>query len=392
MAYCDLLEKDAHQCIRNHRMFSLFDVNLRKSLKKVVSYLAHWSPILSMSFESEHHFLPYFVFPFVRLSSGNVFVSFEMIATILLSQCSLWFEFSPKLPFNYLALIENLIEHFEPTLMEFYQLHSVTSSTFAWQPLRSAFSELLSEYQWTVLWDHIISAPSHFLIFVVVAFNCTQRKPIKRLTNSKEISAFFDEPTAIDIRAWLRNAYELMSECPKHLHPNQYMRDAVRLGADGQYCRIMNYPHKNFRKKSLQEEETDRQVHLINQKYMEIETDEMGLMQQIVNNSQALEHQRRLTMSELAQELSSIEQFKHIENQRKQLILSERQLNDRKIMIDEMLKENIIRNDVDAQGFDLQKLLCYFYKRVMSRRHYPHIIRFPGKFSDFFLSFTETPR
>lgn len=366
-AYCNIVQNGDHPCTRNYRKsFCVYDPALQRQLKQIASYLCHWSKILSATFNSEDSFLPYFIFPFLKLCSSNLLECFELVATILLNQCSLWFEFSPLLPANYLGLIVNLIDHFEPTLIQFYRRHAVTSETFAWKMLRTAFSDILVEYQWYQLWDHIISAPAYFLVFIVVAFNCIQRSAIERLSNAKEIHAFFNEPSiGFDINHWLRLAYAQMSICPMNLHPNQYMQHFVSLGVDDhQYRKILNYPQIEVNVRIEEKKKLQHQMESINRKYMELEKFEMNLMQRIVNEAQSKEHQKRMQKVQLTHELASINQLKRIENQRQHLILAERQLNDRESMMKVMMKENDTQNDVNVSALHLKRALCDMIKAV----------------------------
>lgn len=367
IAYCKLLEKGPHDCVKcRRRNFHVSDPIVHKNLKRICSMLVHWSRILGISFYSEAHFLPYFVFPFVKFASSNMLMCFEMIATILINQCYLWFEFSPMLPSNYLGLIQNLMEYFEPKLAQFYHEHSIRSSTFAWKLMRTAFSEVLDEFQWYILWDHIISAPSYFFLFVIVAFNCVQCKVIQRLNNAKEIVAFFDEPVSIDMRVWLSKAYKLMKLCPKELHPNQYMNDFNCLSIDGQYQKILNYPNEQLTKRMKQQKQMDARLQSMNQRYMEIEKFEMDLMQQMVNNTQIEEHRKRMFCVDLLDELALIDVTAQMENQRQHLILSQRQLNNREAMMKMLQKENQLRNQTANHEINLQKNLCYLARMVNS--------------------------
>lgn len=364
-AYCNLLERGHHACTRSYgKSFRVFDPVLQNKLKCIASYLCNWSKILGISFDMEDHFLPYFIFPFLKFCSSNLLVCFELVATILLNQCSLWFEFSPLLPMNYLGLIENLIDHFEPSLVQFYRRHSVTSVSFAWKMLRTAFSDILVEYQWCQLWDHIVSAPAYFLVFIVVAFNCIQRSAIEQLINAKEIQAFFDEPCTININQWLQTAYALVCDCPNDLHPNQYIRQFTCLDAEKQYRKILNYPRIELNIRMEQKKRLHNQMQAVNRKYMEMEKLEMELMQQVVNDVQCQEHKQRMQKVQLTYELASINQLKRIENQRQHLILSERQLNDRETMMKMMIKQYDEQNDVDTREIHMKRALCDMVKSV----------------------------
>lgn len=367
-AYCTLVEKGAHHCTKSYsHKFRMFDSRDRKHLGQIVSYLCNWSGIIATTFDGDiDHFLPYFVFPFVKFDSSNALTCFELIATILINQCSLWFEFSPLLPFNYLGFVENLINYFEPSLITFYHRNSITNVTFAWALIRNAFSEVLVDFQWYQLWDHIISGPSYFLVFVVVAFNCVQRHAIKRLTTAKQIRAFFEEPTAINMKHWLRIAYKQMATCPIDMHPKQYMQDFTGLDDDDdqQYKIIQNYPRKQLRKRCEQKEQIQHQMQLINQKYLELEQFEANLMQQMVNSVQIAEHNQRMQNVELAMEFEHMHHINQFEKQQQLLIVSQRQLNNRETFIKMMINDNQLQNNANKHDIHLQQNLCELNKRV----------------------------
>lgn len=214
------------------------------------------------------------------------------------------------------------------------------------------------------LWDHIVSAPSYFFVFIVVAFNCIQRPVIERLVNAKEIKAYFNEPCTINMKHWLRTAYAQMSKCPKNLHPKQYIQHYVCLGIDQHYRKILNYPHIEFNIRMKQKKQLQDQMQCISRKYMELETFEMKLMQRIVNDVQSTEHQQRMQNVQLAHELAFVNQLKRVENQKRHLILAERQLNYREYMMKIMLKENNTQNNVNTSEVHLKKALLDMIKLV----------------------------
>lgn len=111
ITFCQLRENGPHSCVKSYtRAFDIPDHRLRKNFQQILSALISWSQILRHSFHGEDHFLPYFIFPFVKFMAGNLLQCFEIIATILLNQCNLWFEFSPLMPANYLGFIgENFL-------------------------------------------------------------------------------------------------------------------------------------------------------------------------------------------------------------------------------------------------------------------------------------------
>lgn len=358
LAYTELLKKGRHSCTKNYdELFPIDNRELKQNFKKVASYLAHWSRIVGIEFHDEESFLPYFIFPFVKVYSTNLMMCFELIATILLNQCQLWFEFSPMPPLNYFGLIENVINYFEPSLIEFYRQHSVLSTVFAWDMSRTAFSEILNDVQWLQLWDHIVTAPSYFIIFVVAAYNILHRNVIERLPNANAIVAFFNEPSNVDTKIWMARSYVLMNECPPALHPNQYMYDFQSLNIDDKYRKILNYPRRIVDRQQAYNAQLAQQTKAINRKYMELEKFEINLMQQLTHHLRFDEHERRMRKVDLVHEEALKHELKRIEDQRKHLILYERQIHNRKILKEMALVENHLENMMSKHEYDVKKEL-----------------------------------
>lgn len=364
ITFCQLRENGPHSCVKSYtRAFAIPDHRLRKNFQQILSALINWSQILRYSFSDEDHFLPYFIFPFVKFMTagggGNLLQSFEIIATILLNQCNLWFEFSPLLPANYLGMIENLIDHFSPALIKFYRHHSVDSQIYAWTLMRTAFTEILAEFQWFMLWDHIVSQPAYFMIFLIVAFNCIQYESIVRLKSATEIRAFFIEPTTINVKFWLRKSYEMMEKCPMQLHPKQFIEQFICLGEqDEQYRKILNYPIDEFDQQIILKKKMQKCRASINRRYAELEKMERNLMQQIVNTIELNVMRERQRNVKLAHEQALIDVAKRTENQRQHLILQERQLNNREALIKILHKEMENCDDNGNREFNWQMTLC----------------------------------
>lgn len=368
LAATELVKKDIHVCTKDYeQLFPMPDPVLMQNFKKIASRLAHWSRIVSIPFNGHDNFLPYFIFPFVKTNANNLLMCFELIATILLNQCQLWFEFSPMPPINYLGMIENILNYFEPSLVRCYRRHAITNLIFAWEMSRTAFSEILDDVQWQQLWDHLISGPSYFIIFVVVAYNAIHRSVIERMSTSQEICAFFIEPSITDLRKWLEKSYALMSQCPPDLHPNQYMEEFRPLSVNNQYQRILNYPKQTVHKEETFGEQIARQTKAINHKYMELEKFEMNLMQQLTLNAQLDEHKRRMQKVDLVHEEALLRELKRIEDQRKHLILYERQVHNREILMELAMKEKQLENEMNEREHELKKDLYKINRQVSAR-------------------------
>lgn len=242
--------------------------------------------------------------------------------------------------------------------MQFYRHHSVDSRIYAWTLMRTAFTEILSEFQWFMLWDHIVSQPAYFIIFIIVAFNCIQHAAIVRLKSTSEICAFFNEPTTINMKFWLRKSYELMDKCPMGLHPKQFIEKFICLGQQDHYQKILNYPVDEFKQQTILKKKMQKCRVSINQRYAELEKMEMDLMQQIVNTIEMNVMRERQHNVKLAHEQALIDVAKCTENQRQHLILTERKLNNREALIKILHKEMENRNDDGKTEFNWQMTLC----------------------------------
>lgn len=318
-----------------------------RNFLNIASRLMHWSPVLDHSRNELSDFLADFIAPFVNAFGGNMIVCFETIATILLNQCQLWFEYSPLLPLNFLGIVENLLEQVEPSLMRFYRAHGITNVTFAWHPMRAAFSHQLDEWQWLQLWDHIVSQPPHYLVFAVVAFNAVQRNAIERLAGPRQIHTFFQEASGINMKLWLRKTDAISASCPAAMHPRQYMRDFGALSdtADPQYHKLHNYPPQLLARHTKRGTALAAETTAINRKYMELERLEMDLMQQLVDNVRVDEQRRRMQRVGLEHERAVLDDVRRIEMQRQHLVLYERQLNDRVALMTTLFVEHELENE-----------------------------------------------
>lgn len=338
-AFTELLKKGTHpSCQSLDESIPLRDVTTLRNLKKILSCLAHWCRVFSQypspnsNQMNRTSFLPAFVFPFVKLFENNSIVAFETVATVLFNQCQLWFEFSPLEPINYLGMIENVLTHFEPALMQFYKAKSVTVTTYAWKTLTTAFTEVLDDRQWYQLWDNIISNPSYFLLFAIVAYNIVQKPVIMRLASQRAIAKFFDEQNNIDMKLLIKKMYLLNKNCPGQLHPSKYMHSFQSLQI-GQYQKMLNYPKVLVNVRNMQMETLRNEHKIFNQKIHELEKMEQTLVDRLTNDWRKEEHKRRLKTVEKLYGEALLREEERIAYQRKQLLLYQRQVNDRECAI-----------------------------------------------------------
>jgi hypothetical protein len=114
--FAALLKQDLISTVSNYdKRFSLIDHKALSNLKQIISCIVHWTPV----FENVRY-LPKFVFPFVKVSKGDLLFAFELVVTLLLNHCQLWFEFLPlvDVPYNYLNMVENVLMEVDKKLYE----------------------------------------------------------------------------------------------------------------------------------------------------------------------------------------------------------------------------------------------------------------------------------
>lgn len=113
-SFAILLKQTLISGVSNYdKRFALVDHKALSNLKQIMSCIIHWTPV----FENVE-FLPRFIFPFLKLSKGDLVFAFELITTLLLNHCQLWFEFLPSMevPYNYLNLSENVLMEMDEKL------------------------------------------------------------------------------------------------------------------------------------------------------------------------------------------------------------------------------------------------------------------------------------
>ncbi|KAI5745533.1 hypothetical protein M8J76_011817 [Diaphorina citri] len=237
-AYKILASKPEHLAFKHlDKKYPLHNKCLLNALKRLLSCLANWNPLFSLV-----TYLPEFVFPFVVLLRNEPCALFEVIASIIVNYCQHWFQYFPFPPINTLALVENMLGDRDPALLDHYCKIGITSNVYAWLLLQSVFSEVLSEDQWLVLWDHLLTNEPWFLLLAVVAFNIHCRNVLLTLDNLDLVETFFHSQNTLDVHKLVRLAYDLDCTVSDDVHPRQYYRTITPLIPGPVYQPYEEYP------------------------------------------------------------------------------------------------------------------------------------------------------
>ncbi|KAK6624738.1 hypothetical protein RUM44_011598 [Polyplax serrata] len=237
-AFMSLTTKPCHSSyVGLESKYPLVNRSLCNGLKRLLSNLSYWCPLFG-----EVNFLPEFVFPFVKLFRSDPLGCFEVVATIIVYWCQNWFEFYPFPPINMLSVLENVLGHHDPDLLEFYFKNNVTSSITICPLFHTAFSEVLSKTEWLKLWDHILSNEPSFLFMAMVAYNVVCRHAIKNLNGSEQIEKFFRTQNPIDMKMLISKTYQYLKDTPEQIHSRQFFAPFRPLGNGGTYVPFLAYP------------------------------------------------------------------------------------------------------------------------------------------------------
>lgn len=237
-AYSSLVDKGIHPVYKDiEKQFTIHSSATLKSLKRLLSCLAHWCPLFGVM-----KFLPGFVFPFVKVLQKDPLLLFECVATVLFNYCQLWFEYAPFPPISILSMIENILGEHDPQLLEHFCAVGITSQVYALKILETAFSEILTCSEWLVLWDHILSNEPAFILMAVVAYSIVQKNAIKKLQNHEQIEHFYHMQNPICKKAFLKKIYVLTNETPDEIHPRKFFNSFVSLEKGHCYQQFTGYP------------------------------------------------------------------------------------------------------------------------------------------------------
>ena len=201
--FTTLVQRGVHPNWKNiGEKFQIKSPRLTRILEKILSALAHWSEIFA-----ELEYLPMLVFPFVKIFQHNHLVCFEVVATYLKSFCLHWFEFFPNPPIGVLSVIENIIAENDRQIFHHLVELKITSQTYAWPVLQTAFSEVLTRDEWLVFFDNLFYNRSPlWLLCAVAAYVIICKEPLLRTTNFQDFEYFFRHRNAISISLLVKKA------------------------------------------------------------------------------------------------------------------------------------------------------------------------------------------
>ncbi|KAJ3027429.1 UNVERIFIED_CONTAM: TBC1 domain member 31 [Siphonaria sp. JEL0065] len=236
-AYDTLLEKSIHPSVKEFRKkFPLKSDRLAKSIEKILSGLAHWSPIFE-----DLDYLPGMVFPVVKLFINDAFSGFEVTMTLLTNWCQKWWEYYPNPPIECLGVLEDLLAYHDPELLAHFTRHKITSQVYGWGLMQSFFTEIVSKSDWLKVWDHMVTNPPAYMYYFITSYLLTSRTSLLATRTLEDYQYFLTRVNAISIDKVIVTAYKLHSRTPDSCSPVTFFQPFTPL-LRGQYEIFNKYP------------------------------------------------------------------------------------------------------------------------------------------------------
>ena len=210
-AFSSLLCKGTHSAfLRLHEKYPIQSQRLFRRLLRVVSALAYWSPVFG-----EVPYLPALVFPFVKVCTTDDMAAFEIALSVILHWGQEWLQTFPHPPLRILTVFEDHLAEHDPALYDHLVKHKVNAQVYAWNLIRTLFTEVFSRDEWLRLFDHIFThAATPSLLYVAVyAYLVYFRSSILSAADAFTIEALFHQQNAIEMNAFIKLMYKLQPSC-----------------------------------------------------------------------------------------------------------------------------------------------------------------------------------
>ncbi|XP_071092006.1 TBC1 domain family member 31-like [Haliotis cracherodii] len=361
-AYGALVDKGAHPAYSKlHEAYPIKSRKLLRVLQRVLSALAHWSPIFG-----ETQYLPMLAFPFVKLFQNNHLVCFEIIATLLGNWGGHWFEYFPNPPINVLAMVENIIAHHDRYLLQHFVKCKVTSQIYGWPLLETVFSEVLTKEEWLMMWDNVFSNHPSFLLMVVAAYSICARGPLMQCTELDDFKYFFHHRNAVDVKQVLKEAHRLMASTPADIHPRKSLEEFKPL-TRGQYPVFNKFP-KFIVDYQVQERERIRQEEM---EYLRQKKVSMEVQRETLKKQQEEEawyrQQQLLTEAEEKRRNMILHEEEKLVDQRKRLFAMNREVKLKELQLLDAARQKFLLFQQKQREAELRRLDDEMQRKALMR-------------------------
>lgn len=201
-SFRSLVAKGNHPAfVRLYEQYPLQNSRVFRRLRRVLSALVYWCPAFG-----EVSYLPAVVYPFVKIFPENDLAAFETCMSVLLHWCRGFLVSLPYPPVFVLNVLERELERRDPQLHDHLVKHDINGEIYGWGLLQTLFTEVLSEEEWLVFWDHLFtySETPELLFVAVIAYLVYFRTALLATGDRFSIEQFFHQQNAIKMSSFIQ--------------------------------------------------------------------------------------------------------------------------------------------------------------------------------------------
>ncbi|KAJ9467485.1 hypothetical protein DIPPA_14099 [Diplonema papillatum] len=241
-----LLDKGRHPGIPLLlQKYPLTCAKVGQMLERVLECLSHHCPAVSLT-----GWMPELLFPLVKSFGNNLKSAFEASLVYLLNWGKSFLADYPHYSYHSVLLLNTLLERLEPDTLGILRTNSCPVELYAWQPMTSIFTDLLSCSEWQAVMDHAFSNQPIWLFYFHVAYLASQKKVLATCKGEEGFSKFFQRNNPVNVNQVIQHAYqlarradaeELLDRMPPECNAASY-QELVLLPPDEPYPLISNFP------------------------------------------------------------------------------------------------------------------------------------------------------
>eukprot|EP01064_Diplonema_japonicum_P039001 TRINITY_DN9664_c0_g3_i1.p1 TRINITY_DN9664_c0_g3~~TRINITY_DN9664_c0_g3_i1.p1 ORF type:complete len:1344 (+),score=337.37 TRINITY_DN9664_c0_g3_i1:52-4032(+) len=310
--FTTLLHKGRHDAVPVLlKEFPLNCAKLKQAMVKVLECLCHHCPPLSVT-----SWLPELVFPITKAFGSNVKAAFEVTLVFLQNWGQAYLANYPHYSYPAVLLIDSLLEQLDPETLEVLRDRGCPVEWYAWSPMTTLFTDLLSTNEWLQVMDHVFSNQPIWLFLFHVAYLSAHKEVFRASTTGEAFfKVFFTKNNPADINKVIHRTYTLhrkvnLDALPSECGAGKY-QTFTPMDAGKPYPVITDYPEVTINS-AVQDRERiiAEEVHLIR---IRRNTEELG--QQLLRSEE--DHEKRIQelnhRSEAAQTALEMEAERHQE-------------------------------------------------------------------------------
>ncbi|KAG8348773.1 hypothetical protein ERJ75_000035800 [Trypanosoma vivax] len=207
--YAQLLSKGTHPSASSLiKPFPLDNKQTQESMEKVLSILAWHLPMFAVI-----HFLPLIVYPFLRVLKNDLQTTVELVLVFLSNWGQEFFQFYPHHPVALTTLLDELLRREDEQLHGYLERCGIMVETWGWLPLRSVYTDILTQAEWMQVMDHALFNEPLWLFLFHVRWMVSVRGEFFKQQGQQELTEFCLSVHDVDVNSVIAEAYRLQERC-----------------------------------------------------------------------------------------------------------------------------------------------------------------------------------